>query len=114
SESRGRSVGTLDFLFGRNRHKESDDIASQQPTNDCGGAESGTRARKGASRASCEAENSAHSARDRQAPDIILSIKHNSGLATPDTRRWTRILGSYRTPNHVRSVAELVITALPL
>ena len=32
----------------------------------------------------------------------------------PDTRRWTRVLGSYRTPNHVRSVAELVVTALPL
>jgi omega-6 fatty acid desaturase (delta-12 desaturase) len=59
-------------------------------------------------------ENSPHSARDRQASDIILSIKHNSDLATPDTRRWTRILGSYRTPNHARSVAELVITALPL
>jgi omega-6 fatty acid desaturase (delta-12 desaturase) len=43
-----------------------------------------------------------------------LSIGHNSGLAAPGARRWTRILGSYRTPNHVRSVAELVITALPL
>jgi len=32
----------------------------------------------------------------------------------PDSRRWTRILNSYRTPNHVRSVAELIITALPL
>jgi len=33
---------------------------------------------------------------------------------TPDTRRWTRNLNRYRTPNHVRSVAELVITTLPL
>ena len=36
SKSRGRSVGTRDFLFGRNRHKESDDIASEQATDDCG------------------------------------------------------------------------------
>ncbi len=32
----------------------------------------------------------------------------------PDTRRWTRILDSYRMPSHARSVAELAITALPL
>jgi acyl-lipid omega-6 desaturase (Delta-12 desaturase) len=82
------------------------------PLTIAGCAGSGTR--KGASRASCEAENSPSPARDRQASDIILSIKHNSGLTTPDTRRWTRILGSYRTPNHARSVAELVITVLPL
>ena len=49
-----------------------------------------------------------------RASDIILSSGHNSGLAAPDIRRWTRILSSYRTPNHVRSVAELVITAVPL
>jgi acyl-lipid omega-6 desaturase (Delta-12 desaturase) len=46
--------------------------------------------------------------------DIILSSGHHSGLAAPDIRRWTHILSSSRTPNHVRSVAELVITALPL
>jgi len=57
---------------------------------------------------------SARPARDRQASDIIVSIGHNSSLATPDARRWTRVLGNYRTPNHVRSVAESVITALPL
>ncbi len=55
-----------------------------------------------------------HSVRDGQTSDIILSITHNSGPAKPDTRRWTRILGSYRTPNHLRSVTELAITALPL
>ena len=65
-------------------------------------------------RAGYEADSAIRPARDQQASDIILSIKHNSSLATPDTRRWTRILGSYRTPDHVRSVAELVITALPL
>lgn len=58
--------------------------------------------------------NSAHATRDPQASDVILHMKHRSGLATPDTRYWTRILGSYRTPNHLRSVVELVITALPL
>ena len=65
-------------------------------------------------RAGYEADSAIRPARDQQASDIILSIKHNSSLATPDTRRWTRILGSYRTPDRVRSVAELVITALPL
>jgi acyl-lipid omega-6 desaturase (Delta-12 desaturase) len=58
--------------------------------------------------------NSAHATRDPQASDVILHMKHRSGLSTPDTRYWTRILGSYRTPNHLRRVAELVITALPL
>jgi omega-6 fatty acid desaturase (delta-12 desaturase) len=43
-----------------------------------------------------------------------LSIGHTSGLAAPVARRWTAILDKYRTPNHVRSVTELVITALPL
>ena len=45
---------------------------------------------------------------------MLPSVGHNSGLATSDARRWTGILGRYRTPNPVRSVAELVITALPL
>lgn len=31
-----------------------------------------------------------------------------------DARRWKRILGNYSTPNRLRSVAELAITALPL
>jgi len=113
-ESRSRSVGTRDFLFGRNRHKESDDIARQQATDDCGSAKSGAQARKGASRANCEARNSAHPARDRHAAGVILTHEHNSDLPPPDTRRWARILDSYRTPNQVRSVAGLAITALPL
>jgi omega-6 fatty acid desaturase (delta-12 desaturase) len=111
-ESRGRSVGTRDFLLAAIATKKVTTLQVNEPLTIAGCAESG--AQKGASRASCEAENSAQSARDRQASDIILSIKHNSGLATSDPRRWTRILGSYRTPNHARSVAELVITALPL
>ena len=51
---------------------------------------------------------------DREASVFILSKKHDQAAATPDNRRWTRILTSYRTPNHLRSVAELAITALPL
>jgi omega-6 fatty acid desaturase (delta-12 desaturase) len=43
-----------------------------------------------------------------------LSIGHNSGVSGPDARRWTQILGGYRQPNYLRSIAELVITALPL
>jgi len=31
-----------------------------------------------------------------------------------NARRWTRILANYSTPNRLRSVAELAITALPL
>jgi omega-6 fatty acid desaturase (delta-12 desaturase) len=61
-----------------------------------------------------EAESSAGPARDQQGIDVPSGMGHNSGLATSDARRWTRILGSYRTPNNVRSVAELAITALPL
>jgi omega-6 fatty acid desaturase (delta-12 desaturase) len=61
-----------------------------------------------------EAEISTQPVRARQGSHIILSIGHNSGLSAPDAQRWTRILGSYRTPNNVRSVAELAITALPL
>jgi omega-6 fatty acid desaturase (delta-12 desaturase) len=43
-----------------------------------------------------------------------LNIGHNSAVSAPDGRRWTQILGGYRQPNYLRSVAELVITALPL
>ena len=31
-----------------------------------------------------------------------------------EARRWTRILNNYSTPNRLRSIAELAITALPL
>ena len=48
------------------------------------------------------------------AAETILNIGHNSYGTGPDARRWTRILGGYRQPNYVRSVAELVVTALPL
>ena len=43
-----------------------------------------------------------------------LSTGPGAGLPQPDARRWKRILDNYSTPNHGRSVAELVITALPL
>ena len=36
-----------------------------------------------------------------------MSIGHNSGLAVVEARGWTQILGSYRKPNHARSIAEL-------
>jgi omega-6 fatty acid desaturase (delta-12 desaturase) len=56
----------------------------------------------------------AAAASDRQASDMSLNVGHETDPSTSDSRRWTRILNSYRTPNQVRSVAELVITALPL
>lgn len=49
-----------------------------------------------------------------QVCDGLASVGQNSGPATSDARRWMRILGNYRTPNPVRSIAELAITALPL
>jgi len=33
---------------------------------------------------------------------------------TPDVRAWSQILIAYREPSHLRSVLEIVITALPL
>ncbi len=78
-----------------------------------GGAEAGTRARTGAGGAARAAERSAHSPCDRQRSDAVLS-GHNAGLTASDTRRWTRILDSYRMPNQARSIAELAITTLPL
>jgi acyl-lipid omega-6 desaturase (Delta-12 desaturase) len=48
------------------------------------------------------------------ATDGSSSIGHNSGMAEPDARRWTKMLGSYRQPSSTRSIAELAITALPL
>jgi acyl-lipid omega-6 desaturase (Delta-12 desaturase) len=43
-----------------------------------------------------------------------LNIGHNSDGSESDARGWTRILGRYRQPNSLRSIAELVITVLPL
>jgi acyl-lipid omega-6 desaturase (Delta-12 desaturase) len=48
------------------------------------------------------------------AAQITLNIGHNSGVSGPDARRWTQILSTYRRPNYLRSIVELVITALPL
>lgn len=42
-----------------------------------------------------------------------VNADYNAGAAS-DARRWTQILATYRKPNHARSVAELVITTLPL
>jgi acyl-lipid omega-6 desaturase (Delta-12 desaturase) len=62
----------------------------------------------------CEAEVSAYPDRDRQTSHIISGIGLHPGLSQLDAQRWTRTLGSYTTTNHVRSAAELAITALPL
>ena len=43
-----------------------------------------------------------------------MNIKHNTPPATSESRHWTQILNRYREPSHARSIAELVITALPL
>jgi acyl-lipid omega-6 desaturase (Delta-12 desaturase) len=56
----------------------------------------------------------AASAAEPQVSGVPSSAGHESGLAMSDSRRWTRILNGYRTPNNLRSVTELVITALPL
>jgi omega-6 fatty acid desaturase (delta-12 desaturase) len=48
------------------------------------------------------------------AAPTIQNIGHNSGVLSGDARRWTPILAGYRRPNYLRSIAELVITALPL
>jgi omega-6 fatty acid desaturase (delta-12 desaturase) len=44
----------------------------------------------------------------------VTTLQVNPGPSSFDTRRWTRILNSYRRSNHMRSIAELMITALPL
>jgi acyl-lipid omega-6 desaturase (Delta-12 desaturase) len=38
----------------------------------------------------------------------------DSGDDVLNARRWQRILANYSTPNRLRSIAELAITALPL
>lgn len=43
-----------------------------------------------------------------------MNIGHNSGLTDVDPRRWTQLLGPYRKPSHMRSIAELAITFVPL
>ncbi|MDU6831461.1 MAG: fatty acid desaturase, partial [Bradyrhizobium sp.] len=39
---------------------------------------------------------------------------HDQGRATADARYWMQILSNYRTPSRMRSIVELVITAVPL
>ena len=43
-----------------------------------------------------------------------MSIGHNTDVAVTDARLLTQILARYREPNRVRSVVEIVVTALPL
>ena len=45
---------------------------------------------------------------------MILRMGPDEGRPAPDARRWKRILDNYSTPHHLRSVAELAITVLPL
>jgi acyl-lipid omega-6 desaturase (Delta-12 desaturase) len=46
--------------------------------------------------------------------DILVNITPNTASVTIDARRWTQILGRYREPSPVRSIAELTVTVLPL
>lgn len=46
--------------------------------------------------------------------DSVFVQPANGGHDLLNARRWQRVLGSYSTPNHLRSAAELAITALPL
>ena len=78
-----------------------------KPLTVAGAPKGAARARNGKGRASRKASSPAASALDPQGSDFTVSRNHNTGLTPPDTRRWTRVLGSYRTPNHLRSVAEL-------
>lgn len=57
-------------------------------------------------------ESSAALADGRQLADLASGGQGRPAM--PDARRWTRILGSYRSPDPARSVGELAITALPL
>ena len=58
-----------------------------------------------------EVDISADPRRSRPASNVMLRTGCGSA---PDARHWTRILGHYSTANRMRSVVELVITALPL
>jgi predicted nucleic acid-binding protein len=49
----------------------------------------------------------------RPETDVILSIEDNSSVTDVDARRWTQMLGHYRKPGHVRSIADLAITFVP-
>ena len=43
-----------------------------------------------------------------------MTLGHNSDVAAIDTRRFRQLLNDYSKPSNTRSIAELVITALPL
>jgi len=46
--------------------------------------------------------------------DRLTRIGHVLDLAAVEFRSWTKNLGYYQKPNHTRSIAELLITVLPL
>ena len=43
-----------------------------------------------------------------------MNAQHTNRSSASDARVWTQVLKCYRQPSHVRSVVELIITALPL
>jgi hypothetical protein len=60
------------------------------------------------------AEISAQWSRDRQISDISNGGSLGPIASDAHARHWTRILGHYRTPNHLRGAVELAVTAFPL
>ncbi len=110
SESRRRSVGARDFLFDAITINERSETTLQLNDPSTAALKPEYEHEEAQTVRSHAAESSAHAPRDRQ----HVSSRHNSGAPPPESRHWIRILGSYRVPNHTRSIAELAITALPL
>jgi acyl-lipid omega-6 desaturase (Delta-12 desaturase) len=115
-KSRGRFVGARDFfnLIASPTRRPTTMLQVNQPrTTATALTMERTRDNAQAVRA-LEAEVSAQADRDRQSSHMVSGIGPHPGVSPLDARRWTRTLGSYTAPNHVRSAAELAITALPL
>src|ERR1700756_718544 len=115
-KSRGRFVGARDFfnLIASPTRRPTTMLQVNQPrTTATALTMERTRDNAQAVRA-LEAEVSAQADRDRQSSHMVSGIGPHPGVSPLDARRWTRSLGSYAAPNHVRSAAELAITALPL
>jgi acyl-lipid omega-6 desaturase (Delta-12 desaturase) len=116
SKSRGRFVGAAGFfcLIASPTRRSTTMLQVNQPQTTAAALNVERGREKAQAVRACEAEVSAYPDRDRQTSHIISGIGLHPGLSQLDARRWTRTLGSYTTPNHVRSATELAITALPL
>src|SRR5246500_5274097 len=115
-KSRGRFVGARDFfnLIASPTRRPTTMLQVNQPRTTAT-ALTMERTRDNAQAVwALEAEVSAQADRDRQSSHMVSGIGPHPGVSPLDARRWTRTLGSYTAPNHVRSAAELAITALPL